>query len=147
MVRFSHCQEFSKAPETFYCFSPPFALFHETDSLCVTQAGLEFIQPRKLSTEDLPAAGSQMGPVTSHWASAPLLFFHFKAFCLLGGKMATVPPDASFSEVLRRKESISLLASLSHGSELGDMPIPESLAVAKEINLPWGENFPHPVRD
>lgn len=76
-----------------------------------------------------------------------LLFLHLKAFCLLGGKMATVPPDASFSEVLRGKKSISLLASLSHGSELGDMPIPESLAVAQEINLPWGENFPHPVRD
>lgn len=86
-----------------------------------------------------------MCPVTSHWASVPLLLLRFKAFCLLGGNMATVPPDASFSEVLRGKKSISLLASLSHGSELGDMP--ESLAVAKEINLPWGENFPHPVRD
>jgi hypothetical protein len=62
--------------------------------------------------------------------------------------MATGPPAASFSEVLRGKKSISLLASLcSRPSELGHMPIPESLTVAKEINLPWGKNFPHPVRD
>ena len=50
--------------------------------------------------------------------------------------MAARPPAVSLSEVLRGKESLSLLVSLSsHPSELGHMPIPESLAVAKGIYL------------